>query len=60
MFIDNHILYHGAVMSVPEPLARIGRSDLDFGPGFYVTNDRNQVIKWANTKAGRKRGQYPS
>lgn len=59
MFIDDHILYHGAVMSVPEPLARIGRSDLDFDPGFYVTNDRNQAIKWANTKAGRKRGLIP-
>lgn len=59
MFIDDHILYHGAIMSVPEPLAHIGRSDLDFGPGFYVTNDRNQAIKWANTKAGRKRGLIP-
>lgn len=59
MFIDDHILYHGAVMSVPEPLAHIGRSDLDFGPGFYVTNDRNQAIKWANTKAGRKKGLTP-
>lgn len=46
-------------MSVPEPLAHIGRSDLDFGPGFYVTNDRNQAIKWANTKAGRKKGLTP-
>lgn len=59
MFIDDHILYHGAVMSVPEPLAHIGRSDLDFGPDFYVTNDRNQAIKWANTKAGRKKGLTP-
>ena len=59
MFIDDHILYHGAVMPVIDPLAHIGRADLDFGPGFYVTNDRNQAIKWANTKAGRKRGLNP-
>ncbi len=59
MYIDDHILYHGAVLSVPEPLAHVGRSDLDFGPGFYVTNDRNQATKWANTKAGRKRGLKP-
>jgi len=48
MYIDDHILYHGAVLSVPEPLAHVGRPDLDFGPGFYVTNDRDQAIKWAN------------
>ena len=46
-------------MQVSEPLAHIGRADLDFGPGFYVTNDREQAIKWANTKAGRKRGLKP-
>ena len=46
-------------MSIPEPLAHVGRPDLDFGPGFYVTNDRDQAIKWANTKAGRKRGLKP-
>ena len=59
MYIDDYILYHGAVLSVPEPLAHVGRPDLDFGPGFYVTNDRDQAIKWANTKAGRKRGLKP-
>ena len=59
MYIDNHILYHGAVSSIPEPLAHVGRPDLDFGPGFYVTNDRDQAIKWANTKAGRKRSLKP-
>lgn len=46
-------------MQVSEPLVHIGRADLDFGPGFYVTNDREQAIKWANTKAGRKRGLKP-
>jgi len=56
MPIDNQILYHGATTIVREPLTHVGRSDLDFGPGFYLTNDRNQAINWANTKAGRKRG----
>lgn len=59
MFIDDHILYHGAVMAVPEPLVHIGRSDLDFGQGFYVTNDRDQATKWAFTKAGRKKNLNP-
>jgi len=59
MFIDDHILYHGAVMSVPEPLAHVGRPELDFGQGFYVTNDRTQATNWAFTKAGRKRNLKP-
>lgn len=59
MYIDDHILYHGAVLSVPEPLAHVGRADLDFGPGFYLTNDKDQAVKWAITKAGRKRGLNP-
>ena len=37
MHIDDHILYHGAIMPVHEPLAHVGRPDLDFGPGFYLT-----------------------
>ncbi len=53
---DNHILYHGATTEVREPLTHVGRPELDFGPGFYLTNDRQQAINWANTKAGRKKG----
>ena len=59
MYIDDHILYHGSVMPVAEPLAHVGRPDLDFGPGFYLTNDREQAIEWATTKAGRKRSLKP-
>lgn len=53
---DNNILYHGATTIVREPLTHVGRSDLDFGPGFYLTHDREQAVKWAQTKAGRKKG----
>ena len=53
---DNHILYHGATAEVREPLTHVGRPELDFGPGFYLTNDKQQAIDWANTKAGRKKG----
>ena len=53
---DNHILYHGATSEVREPLTHVGRYELDFGPGFYLTNDMQQAINWANTKAGRKKG----
>lgn len=53
---SNHILYHGATTIVSEPLSHVGRPDLDFGPGFYLTHDKEQAIKWAETKAGRKKG----
>jgi len=40
-------LYHGSYVSVPEPLTGVGRRDLDFGPGFYVTNLHEQAERWA-------------
>lgn len=40
-------LYHGSYVSVPAPLTGVGRKDLDFGPGFYVTNLREQAERWA-------------
>ena len=40
-------LYHGSSVSVPEPLTGVGRRELDFGPGFYLTNLREQAERWA-------------
>ena len=40
-------LYHGSYVSVPSPLTGVGRKELDFGPGFYVTNLREQAERWA-------------
>ena len=28
-------LYHGSDMAVEQPLAKVGRHNLDFGEGFY-------------------------
>lgn len=52
---NNNILYHGGLMVVKEPLTHVGRPELDFGPGFYLTNNYEQAEKWAITKASRKR-----
>lgn len=41
------ILYHGSYISVPNPLTGVGRRELDFGPGFYVTSIRDQAERWA-------------
>lgn len=40
-------LYHGSNVSVPMPLTGVGRRELDFGPGFYVTTLREQAERWA-------------
>ncbi len=40
-------LYHGSYISVPAPLTGVGRRELDFGPGFYVTRLRDQAERWA-------------
>ncbi len=40
-------LYHGSYVGVPAPLTGAGRRELDFGPGFYVTNLREQAERWA-------------
>ena len=47
-------LYHGSQVSVPQPKAKVGRKDLDFGPGFYLTKIRKQAEDWAVVMAGRK------
>lgn len=49
----NNILYHGSTVEVLKPSSSYGRTDLDFGPGFYLSNNRLQAEKWANTKASR-------
>lgn len=40
-------VYHGATHIVKSPLCHIGRDNLDFGKGFYVTSIRKQAVSWA-------------
>ena len=47
-------LYHGTYLQIPEPLAKIGRKNLDFGPGFYLTQIEQQAKSWARIIASRK------
>ena len=47
-------LYHGSQVSVPQPNAKAGRKNLDFGPGFYLTTIKKQAEDWAVVMAGRK------
>jgi hypothetical protein len=45
-------VFHGSYMAVNEIDLTKGRSNLDFGKGFYVTNIRSQAEYWAD-RTGR-------
>ena len=40
-------VYHGTIETVENPICAFGRKNLDFGQGFYVTDIREQAVKWA-------------
>lgn len=44
-------VYHGAAQDVKVPLVHVGRENLDFGKGFYVTDIRSQAKTWAEIKS---------
>lgn len=44
-------VYHGSNIVVDKPLVGIGRKNLDFGEGFYVTSLLSQANVWARNKA---------
>lgn len=41
------IIYHGSTSIITSPIAAIGRKQLDFGEGFYVTDIKRQAESWA-------------
>ena len=45
--MEKQTLYHGSNVIVKQPLVNIGRKDLDFGPGLYLTPLFEQTSKWA-------------
>lgn len=40
-------LYHGSYTIIEHPLVSVGRKELDFGPGFYLTRLKDQAERWA-------------
>lgn len=48
-------VYHGGTEYVKAPLCHIGRPNLDFGQGFYVTDIEEQAYRWAVTIAARRK-----
>ena len=47
-------LYHGTYLPITAPLAKVGRKNLDFGPGFYLTKIEAQAKAWATIIASRR------
>ena len=52
------IVFHGSVAEISTPLVSLSRPNLDFGPGFYLTELREQAEGWAR-RIGRRRMTPP-
>lgn len=44
---DIVVLYHGSTYEVSNPEFGVGRSDNDYGSGFYTTRIRSKAVSWA-------------
>lgn len=50
-------VYHGGTEKIEYPICRLGRKNLDFGQGFYITDIKEQAIEWAKSTAKRRKEQ---
>jgi hypothetical protein len=53
-------LYHGSNEAVESPNLSLSRKNLDFGPGFYTTMNKNQAVDFARKVVIRKGQKNPS
>lgn len=51
-------VYHGSTEIVRNPLVGVGRKNLDFGQGFYVTDLKEQAVSWAMRPMNRGKLLY--
>lgn len=51
-------VYHGGTEVITNPKVNAGRPNLDFGPGFYVTDIYTQAKDWAY-RIGKERNKAP-
>jgi len=49
------VLYHGSDVKVENPSLDLSRKNLDFGAGFYSTENRSQAIEFARKVSIRKK-----
>ena len=50
-------LYPGSTVAVRKPTLRPGRSNADFGKGFYTTSNPEQAERWAHIKQEREESE---
>lgn len=50
-------VYHGGTELVYSPICLLGRENLDFGRGFYVTDIKEQAYRWAIATAQRRNAE---
>jgi hypothetical protein len=43
-------LYHGSLEIIKEPKPLLGRKNVDFGQGFYLTDLKEQAIRWLSRR----------
>ena len=48
------IVYHGGTEIIEKPISAFGRKNLDFGNGFYITDIKDQAVKWANLTSKKR------
>jgi len=48
------VLYHGSYLTVESPNLALSRKNLDFGIGFYTTENKNQAVAFAEKVMIRK------
>ena len=51
------ILYHGSDVAVESPNLDLSRKNLDFGVGFYTTENKTQAVNFAQKVMIRKEGK---
>ena len=49
--MDKIEVYHSGTEIIKNPLCDLGRSNLDFGKGFYLTDIYEQAVSWARRKS---------
>lgn len=51
-------VFHGSTEVVEQPLVSVGRDNLDFGRGFYVTDLKEQAVSWASRPINSGKAKY--
>ena len=44
-------VFHGSTDVINRPKSNVGRPNLDFGLGFYITDSHQQAVEWARRVA---------